>query len=171
MREWVVMRMRVRDGRPMHALRRRCGQDGQAWVNRGNVVRYNTFTHIRMTEKTTLGSPSVQAVYLDDQMSGWVVANNTFVDCQTGILLGGGRQSTLQGNYFQDVDTAVHFDNRGMGWQKSSCGVGEADYKAAQAVLPWPAWRKYNITLDVPCVPVENTVSDNRCVHTCGCRC
>lgn len=37
---------------------------GRSWTNRGNVVRKNTFSNIRATEKTTLGAPSVQAIYL-----------------------------------------------------------------------------------------------------------
>ena len=30
---------------------------------------------------------------MDDEMSGWLVENNTFVDCQTAMLLGGGRDA------------------------------------------------------------------------------
>jgi len=37
---------------------------GRSWTQRGNVVRNNTFKNIRATEKTTLGYPSVQAIYL-----------------------------------------------------------------------------------------------------------
>lgn len=60
-------------------------------------------------------------VYLDDQMSGYVVKNNTFINCQVGILLGGGRKSLLADNHFVDVDLAVDMDNRGMNWEASSC--------------------------------------------------
>ena len=42
---------------------------GRSWIHRGNVVRNNLFQHIRTTEKTALGYPSVQAIYLDDQVS------------------------------------------------------------------------------------------------------
>jgi hypothetical protein len=31
------------------------------------------------------------ALYLDDQLSGVVITNNTFENCQLGIQLGGGR--------------------------------------------------------------------------------
>ena len=37
---------------------------GRSWTQRGNVVRNNTFRNIRATERTTLGYPSVQAIYL-----------------------------------------------------------------------------------------------------------
>jgi len=43
---------------------------GRQWQQRGNVVRFSTFRHIRARVKTFLGSPSVQGLYLDDQMSG-----------------------------------------------------------------------------------------------------
>lgn len=37
---------------------------GYSWTQRGNVIRNNTFRRIRATEKTFLGYPSVQAIYL-----------------------------------------------------------------------------------------------------------
>ena len=60
-----------------------------------------------------LGYPSVQAIYLDDQLSGWTVVNNTFIDCQKGVFVGGGRNTWVAGNRFFNCDTAVHLDNRG----------------------------------------------------------
>lgn len=42
---------------------------GYSWIRRGNIIRNNYFGHIRATEKTALGFPSVQAIYLDDQVS------------------------------------------------------------------------------------------------------
>ena len=41
---------------------------GRSWIHRGNVIRYSHFANIQTTEKTYLGSPSVQAIYLDDQV-------------------------------------------------------------------------------------------------------
>ncbi|EDQ89613.1 uncharacterized protein MONBRDRAFT_25137 [Monosiga brevicollis MX1] len=38
-----------------------CGQDGQAWINRGNVIANCTFIDVRMHEPTALGYSSVQA--------------------------------------------------------------------------------------------------------------
>ena len=40
---------------------------GRSWTQRGNVVRGNTFRNIRATEATTLGYPSVQAIYLGEK--------------------------------------------------------------------------------------------------------
>ena len=41
---------------------------GRSWIERGNIIRHSQFSEIRTTEKTSLGSPSVQAIYLDDQV-------------------------------------------------------------------------------------------------------
>ena len=41
---------------------------GRSWIDRGNVIRYSNFSNIQTTEKIYLGSPSVQAIYLDDQV-------------------------------------------------------------------------------------------------------
>ena len=46
-----------------------CGQSGQAWINRGNSVRNNTFENIGNLVKCPLGGKLVMSIYLDDQMS------------------------------------------------------------------------------------------------------
>ena len=61
-----------------------CGQQATAWVNRGNVLKNSLFKRIRNTTPFHLGAPSVQAIYLDDQMSGWHISNNTFEDSYVG---------------------------------------------------------------------------------------
>jgi hypothetical protein len=63
-----------------------------------------------MRDHTNLGYPSVQAMYLDDQMSGWTVVNNTVIDAQMGLMVGGGRDNIVQGNRFVGCDVAIHVD-------------------------------------------------------------
>ena len=41
---------------------------GRSWIDRGNIIRHSIFTNIVTTEKVYLGSASVQAIYLDDQV-------------------------------------------------------------------------------------------------------
>ena len=41
---------------------------GRNWIDRGNIIRGNTFKNVFNTEKIHLGAPSVQAIYLDDQV-------------------------------------------------------------------------------------------------------
>lgn len=56
-----------------------------------NTITGSTFKNIRNTVGTGVQGPSVQAIYLDDQMSGWSISNNTFYNCQTGSFIGGGQ--------------------------------------------------------------------------------
>ena len=69
-----------------------CGQQGTAWVNRGNTLRNGTFTNI--------GSWSI---YLDDQMSGWTIEDSTINGAVQGLLLGGGRRNRVRNNQFAKV--------------------------------------------------------------------
>ena len=120
-----------------------CGQEGTAWINRGNKLLSNTFRDIRTTDVTYLGFPSVQAIYLDDQvipsahlmnvnriahintvlsqMSGWTIENNTVINAQMGLMVGGGRKNIVANNRFIGCDVAIHVDNRGMGSESVMC--------------------------------------------------
>ena len=86
---------------------------------------------------------------------------------------------TVRGNYYEDCDTAHHFDNRGMNWENPSCncscGGAEGCAPFATDCMPsgvayvlasadgsewadrWPELKQ----LHSPCVPVNNTVSAN----------
>ena len=97
-----------------------CGQQGTAFVNRNNTISGGSFIDIRNTVGTGVQSASVQAIYLDDQMSGWEISNNTFTNCQVGSFIGGGRRTIVRENRYEHCDTAQHVDNRGMGWEKSA---------------------------------------------------
>ena len=67
------------------------------------------------------GGASIQAVYLDDQMSGWNMYNNTIINTEKGIFIGGGRRNIAKNNYCENVNYCMHLDNRGMNWQQTSC--------------------------------------------------
>lgn len=95
---------------------------GRSWTNRGNVIEGNTFIKIRATDRLHLGYPSVQAIYLDDELSGTVIRNNTCIDSQTCWFVGGGRDVIVEGNVCRGVvDTCVHIDDRGLNWQSGEC--------------------------------------------------
>jgi parallel beta-helix repeat protein len=83
---------------------------GRDWTQRGNVVRYN-FMH-------EMGHGDVQAIYLDDWTSGVLVYGNICHGARRGVLLGGGRDNTIENNIFVDCGTGVHIDQRGLGWAK-----------------------------------------------------
>jgi hypothetical protein len=63
------------------------------------------------------------ATYFDDQLSGLALTDNTYIDCASGLMLGGGRDCLIARNTFFGVDQAILFDNRGMNWQQNYCNV------------------------------------------------
>jgi hypothetical protein len=119
-----------------------------------------------MRDHTNLGYPSVQAMYLDDQMSGWTVVNNTVIDAQMGLMVGGGRDNIVQGNRFAGCDVAIHVDDRGISNEHGDCVATGADYLSLKAVMKVPAWAKYGLSLAHPCLPENNIVSEN-CWENC----
>lgn len=146
---------------------------GRSWIQRGNVIMSNVFRNIRNTDGWALGWPSVQAVYLDDQLSGTIITDNLFENCMTGILLGGGRDNLVMFNHFTGNDLAVHLDNRGMNWQQSSCNSStgalvqqlfSVNYTQPPYSTAYPA-----ITDSLsfhPCVPVRSNVTSNTYCNT-----
>ena len=155
---------------------------GRSWAQRGNVVRFNTFTDVRPTERLAQQSCSQNAFYLDDQMSGWDFYGNLIVNATTGVLLGGGRDNKIHDNTFLACDSDVHFDNRGMNWQDDSClqnctdvypypstscflyALNDANYTAPPYSTRYP--ELVDVYDDHPCVPVHNVIEDNTYCHT-----
>jgi parallel beta-helix repeat protein len=88
---------------------------GRDWTQRGNVVRYNYFHQIGRHK----GGVGVQSVYLDDWSSGTLVYGNVLHEAGRGVLVGGGRNNTVENNIFVDCTPAVHVDSRGLGWAKN----------------------------------------------------
>jgi hypothetical protein len=118
-------------------------------------------------------------LYLDDEMSGWEVYENRFINCQAGTFIGGGRDNHFHDNYYENCDKAQHFDNRGMNWQNYGCncteGVTTCNPAAASALVSDPTSTAYVAafpeikTAILPadggthmCVPVNNVIENNR---------
>mmetsp|Transcript_21371 Transcript_21371/g.40165 ORF Transcript_21371/g.40165 Transcript_21371/m.40165 type:complete len:684 (+) Transcript_21371:212-2263(+) len=106
-----------------------CGQGGFAFVNRGNVLRNNTFLRVRNTAGMGVQIASSQAVYLDDQMSDWLITDNTFVDCEVGTFTGGGRRNIIANNTYINVGTVHYLNNQGMNWDKDTVCDGCSEIK------------------------------------------
>lgn len=83
---------------------------GRDWTQRGNIVRFN-FMH-------EMGHGDVQAIYLDDWASGTMVYGNVCHGARRGVLVGGGRDNTIENNIFVECGAGVHIDQRGLGWAK-----------------------------------------------------
>jgi hypothetical protein len=76
-------------------------------VNLGNVVRNNTFRHIRPRYRLHLDGPKSPALYFDNGLSSYLVENNRWEDCQIGVLINGGIGHTFKNNSFSRVDHIV----------------------------------------------------------------
>lgn len=87
---------------------------GRDWTAQGTVIRGNYFHDIHGSD-----GRFQNAVYLDDMSSGITVEGNWFVDCNWGVLVGGGRDDTLRANTFVRCGKAVSWDARGVGWMAS----------------------------------------------------
>ncbi len=87
---------------------------GRDWTWRGNIIRHNYFHHIGQF-KSHVG---VQSVYLDDWTSGTTVQGNICYRGGRGVLVGGGRNNTVENNIFIECTPSVHVDSRGLGWAK-----------------------------------------------------
>ena len=96
------------------------------WTQPGNVIRGNTWKKIRFQESRPTEkaySFTTQAIYMDDELSGYTIADNHFIDVDVGVLIGGGRHHTVRNNSFEGCGTAcIHVDNRGMNWAHELCG-------------------------------------------------
>ena len=88
---------------------------GRDWTWRGNVIRYNYFHHIGQFT----GRVGVQAIYMDDWASNCTVLGNVCYKVPRAILLGGGRDTTIENNGIVDCNIGIHIDSRGLGWAKN----------------------------------------------------
>ncbi|HSW44667.1 MAG TPA: right-handed parallel beta-helix repeat-containing protein [Phycisphaerae bacterium] len=140
---------------------------GRDWTWRGNVIRHNYF-HDMGTYKTWVG---VQSVYLDDMASATTVYGNIIVRGGRGVLLGGGRNNTVENNIFVDCTPAVHVDERGTGWAKSFLDDQNNTMLQSLRKTPYkePPWStRYpelvNILDDEPGKAKYNVIARNICV-------
>ena len=133
---------------------------GRDFTERGNVVRHNFFHD--------LGKGSVQAIYLDDCASGTMVYGNVCYRAGRGVLLGGGRDNTIENNIFVECEPAIHVDGRGLGWAKFWFDGRDSTLmdrlKAMNHTQP-PYSTRYpklaNILDDEPAVPKGNLIARN----------
>lgn len=84
---------------------------GRDWSSRNNTVRWNLIYDSNGLSGQSHGS---QAIYLDDCDSGDIVYGNiVFGGVKRGVLLGGGRDNTLEDNIFINLPIGIHVDARG----------------------------------------------------------
>lgn len=112
---------------------------GRDLVQRGTIVRFNYFHDIGPTIHATEQGryTEVMAVYLDDCYCGVTIQGNLFERAGRSIMLGGGRDNTIENNIFVDCNPAIHVDQRGKSW-------------AAKYFLPNSEWRILEHVQEVP---------------------
>jgi parallel beta-helix repeat protein len=136
---------------------------GRDWSSRGNVVRWNYIYHV--TNNSGHGS---QAIYLDDCDSGdRVVGNIVFGGVGRGVLLGGGRDNTIQGNLFFFCPKGIHVDARGpRGITLDKPGSWNLKAKCEDVDYLSPLWRgRYpelaRVLDEQPLMPLGNVMRYN----------
>lgn len=135
---------------------------GADTTERGNSVRGNYFHN--------LGLGDINAVYLDDESSGSYVIGNVIRGAARGAKIGGGNDNVFEKNKFVDDDMGIHFDARGMGWQKAYFdGTNPALLNRLKA-MPYKEepWRSRYPQLvgflnQTPGLPTGNVIHDNEC--------
>lgn len=141
---------------------------GRDWSQRGSIVRHNYFHDLRATLQDDRSFSAIMGVYLDDQASGITVFGNVFCRVNCAVLLGGGRDNTLENNIFAFCDRAIHLDARGVGDNLSNSKTLLDRLKAVKHDRP-PYSERYpalaGILDDEPGVPKGNVVARNICVE------
>ena len=135
---------------------------GADTTERGNTVRGNYFHN--------LGVGDINAVYLDDESSGSLIIGNVIRGAARGAKIGGGNDNVFEKNKFVDDDIGIHFDARGMGWQKAFFdGTNPALLNRLKA-MPYKEepWRSRYPQLprfldQPPGLPTGNVIRDNEC--------
>ena len=74
---------------------------------------------------------------LSPKMSGYMIYNNTFINCHAGSFIGGGRRNQVLNNTYYNCSLAVHVDNRGMTWQADECKEVSPHY----SYITWSRWK------------------------------
>ena len=88
--------------------------------------------------------------------------------------MGGGRRNIVRGNSFTNCSKAIQFDWRA---NDTSCIYNASTInqpKMLAEALQLPAWRKYRMTEDYPCLPAHCVIQDNvfcgntKDINVCG---
>lgn len=135
---------------------------GRDWSEQGNVIRYN-YLHKLQNEV----AHDQVGIYLDDMASGTEIYGNLLVDVYRPILIGGGRNNTVQGNAILNSQLSIWIDDRALGWASATAKPGGLMYQKLQALPyqqpPWSTQYPHLVSIldDQPAVPKYNKVTDN----------
>jgi hypothetical protein len=140
---------------------------GRDWSQRGNMIRYNYFHDLAARLEGEQGFNWVMAVYLDDQASGTTVFGNVLSRVNCGMMVGGGRDNTIENNIFAFCGRAISLDARGVGDNYSAGNTLFDRLKPVNYDRP-PYSKRYpalaRILGDDPGQPKGNVIARNICV-------
>lgn len=142
---------------------------GRDWTAQGTVIRHN---YIHELGGVGLGS---KGVYLDAQYSGTRIIGNIFYRLQRAVLLGGGRDTLIEGNLFLECEPALQLDARGLDPRETSNNRTELRRRFLEMQPDRPPYSQRYPTLaqifkylesgqGVP--PENNHIRGNLCVGT-----
>jgi hypothetical protein len=149
---------------------------GRDWTWRGTVIGGNYLHDILPASEPSMirdskGKPhpmEVKGVYFDDMLSGNSVTGNIFADVGKPVFIGGGRNNSVQGNFFlRPAGPAMFLDARGMK-TPSSADDPQSTIRKRLVSVPfdgpiyaarYPALK--NILEEKPGEPIGNSFEDN----------
>lgn len=144
---------------------------GRNMTMRGNVIRWNYFHDLRRSVTHGQGFVDVMSVYLDDCFSSAAVYGNVFVRGGRAVLIGGGRDNSVENNVFIDCSPAIHVDARGTSgfsfWFDGRDpfimdGLKEVKHDQPPYSVRYPQLR--TLLQDEPARPKGNVIRRNVCV-------
>lgn len=134
---------------------------GRNWTYRGNIIRYN-YIHDLDNDINNLG---VNGIYLDDCMSSADVYGNIFLNIDRGMLIGGGRDHTINNNIFIFCNESMIFDQRGLEWDLTE--VYENSSTVPYTNDLWLSrYPKLANLSNNPGMPSGNTITNNLLINT-----
>ncbi|MDW3094193.1 MAG: right-handed parallel beta-helix repeat-containing protein [Gammaproteobacteria bacterium] len=141
---------------------------GRDWSYRGNLIKRNLFFNISKSK----GLDDVNAVYLDDMLSGTTIVENIFYNVYRGVLIGGGRDNSVIDNLFVETHIPIHADDRALNWASNSIEKGNVMFKKLNTVpFQSDVWvDSYpgisSIINSDPGVPLNNKVYNNNFINS-----
>lgn len=150
---------------------------GRDWTQRGNILRFNKIHDIYGFGLAGLAagedgkfhyeSPhQAWGVYLDDCSSGTLIQANIFYRVPLcGVMIGGGRDNTVDNNIFVDCVPALHIDDRwdAYCWDLMQERLEAMNYREPPYSKRYPELLKMG---DDPRKPANNAFTHNVVAYT-----
>ena len=150
---------KVNDGGAIYA--------GRDWSQRGTIIENNFIYNI-------LGENDWGAagIYLDDMFCGTTVRDNVLDNTYRAILIGGGRDNTIDNNLIINSWVGLHTDARALRWYESDA-LAKHHMGYILNKVPWESelWQRaypklFTIYENSPRLPLGNKISNNRLIET-----